>query len=64
MMLLAGLVLFAGAVLVLFGLVMSGDGLERWHQRRAKTPELPNHRTERLTDEVVVRRRVTKERIL
>ena len=65
MMLLSGLVFVVGAVLIVFGLVLSTDGMEGWHRRRAKVADLPAqaHRIERVTDEVTVRRRITKERI-
>ena len=60
---LAGIIFAIGAVLVLFGLVMSLDGIEA-RRRRTQTAELPTQRTERVVDEIMVRRRVTKERII
>lgn len=65
MMLLSGVALVLGIVLIVFGLILSTDGMEAWHRRRAKVADLPAqaHRIERVTDEVTVRRRITKERI-
>jgi len=65
MMLLSGLLFLIGAVLIVVGLILSTDGVDSWHRRRARATDLPAgvHRTERVTDEVVVRRCITKERI-
>ena len=58
----AGIIFAIGAALILFGLVMSLDGIEA-RRRHTQTTKLPAQRTERVTDEIMVRRRVTKERI-
>ena len=63
MIIISGALFAIGAVLVLFGLVMSLDGIEA-RRRHTQNAELPSRRTERVTDELMVRRRVTKERII
>lgn len=40
-MLLSGVLFVLGAVLVVFGLILCTDGVEAWHRRRAKPPEIP-----------------------
>ena len=61
-MLLSAVALLVGIVLIVFGLILSTDGIEA-RRRRAQTTVATGHRTERVTDEVVVRRRITKERM-
>lgn len=63
MMLFSGVVFLIGVVLIVFGLIVSTDGVEARRRRAQQTTVVTGQRTERVTDEVTVRRRITKERI-
>lgn len=63
-MLFSGVVFLIGVVLIVFGLIVSTDGIEARRRRAQTTAVVTGQRTERVIDEVTVRRRITKERIM